>query len=131
MRIIYFSPHLDDAILSAGGLIYDQTQAGHSVEIWTFMCGFPEESELTDFAKSFMRNGERTPLKKPCASGVRRISRPQPWSARKPSTFDFLDCIYRRGKNGEALYPDIYVRYMQKNRTYPAHRRNHESSPET
>lgn len=48
MRWIYISPHLDDAVLSAGGLIYEQTRAGHEVEIWTFMCGFP--SQRRDFS---------------------------------------------------------------------------------
>ncbi|MCE7860069.1 MAG: PIG-L family deacetylase, partial [Chloroflexi bacterium CFX2] len=28
MRWIYLSPHLDDAALSAGGWIFDQTRAG-------------------------------------------------------------------------------------------------------
>ena len=51
MRYIYFSPHLDDTILSAGGLISDQTKAGIQVEIWTFMSGVPDEERLTDFAQ--------------------------------------------------------------------------------
>ena len=41
MRWIYLSPHLDDAVFSAGGLIYEQAQAGIPVEIWTIMCGYP------------------------------------------------------------------------------------------
>lgn len=36
MKRIYLSPHLDDAVLSCGGLIWDQVQAGEQVEIWTF-----------------------------------------------------------------------------------------------
>src|SRR5512138_2201689 len=52
MRWIYLSPHLDDAVLSAGGLIYDQTQAGIPVEIWTFMCGNrPKEYGDSPFAQ--------------------------------------------------------------------------------
>ena len=42
MRWIYISPHLDDAVLSAGGLLYDQAQKGIPVEIWTVVCGYPE-----------------------------------------------------------------------------------------
>jgi LmbE family N-acetylglucosaminyl deacetylase len=33
MRWIYLSPHFDDAVLSCGGLIFDQAQAGTPVEI--------------------------------------------------------------------------------------------------
>ncbi|NJN80815.1 MAG: hypothetical protein HC797_10300 [Anaerolineales bacterium] len=52
MRYIYLSPHLDDAALSAGGWIYDQTQSGTPVEIWTIMCGFPSTKELSPFAQA-------------------------------------------------------------------------------
>ena len=51
MRWIYISPHLDDAVLSAGGLIYEQTRAGMDVEIWNFMCGFPPNAELSPYAQ--------------------------------------------------------------------------------
>ena len=47
MRWIYLSPHLDDAVFSAGGLIYEQTQAGTPVEIWTIMCGDPHLTEYS------------------------------------------------------------------------------------
>ncbi len=44
-------PHLDDAVLSAGGLIYDQAQSGMPVEIWTIMTGYPPEGEFSQFAQ--------------------------------------------------------------------------------
>jgi LmbE family N-acetylglucosaminyl deacetylase len=109
MRIIYFSPHLDDAILSAGGLIYDQTQAGHSVEIWTFMCGFPDETELTDFAKSLHAEWGTHSAEETVRLRRAENQRAADLVGAKAVNFDFLDCIYRRGKNGEALYMDIYV----------------------
>ena len=50
MRVIYLSAHLDDAILSCGGMIKDQTQSGKSVEIWTLFTevqdGKPADSYL-------------------------------------------------------------------------------------
>ena len=109
MRYIYFSPHLDDAILSAGGLIYDQTQAGHAVEIWTFMCGYPDETELTEFAKRMHESWETT-----SAEETIRLRRAEDQKAAamvgaKAVHFDFLDCIYRCGKNGEFLYPDTII----------------------
>jgi LmbE family N-acetylglucosaminyl deacetylase len=39
MHWIYLSPHLDDVILSCGGLIWQQVQAGEPVEIWTICAG--------------------------------------------------------------------------------------------
>jgi len=104
MRYIYLSPHLDDAVLSAGGLIYEQVKAGTPVEIWTFMAGIPAEAELTDFAKAMHKMWNTT-----TAENTVRIRRKEDQKAAavlgaKAVQFDFLDCIYRRGKNGEALY---------------------------
>lgn len=109
MRYIYFSPHLDDAILSAGGLIYDQTQAGHSVEIWTFMCGLPDGTELTDFAKHLHELWGTN-----SAEETIRVRRAEDQKAAamigaKAVHFDFLDCIYRRGKDSQFLYPDTII----------------------
>src|SRR5258707_15485384 len=104
MRWIYISPHLDDAVLSAGGLIHEQTQAGDSVEIWTFMCGVPSETELSPFARRLhemrgmssaeevVRGRRAEDVKAAAAVGA------------NPVRFVYLDCIYRRGKNAEWLY---------------------------
>src|SRR5512141_250531 len=110
MRWIYLSPHLDDAVFSAGGLIYEQTQAGLPVEIWTFMCGYPEPGAgLSLLAQSvhmqwgFSSAGEAVRM---------RHDEDQRAAAILGATalhFDFLDCIYRRGGNGEWLYSDIFV----------------------
>jgi LmbE family N-acetylglucosaminyl deacetylase len=109
MRWIYLSPHLDDAVLSAGGLIYEQTKAGIPVEIWTFMCGYPPEGEFSPFAHLLhaqwgFSSAEETVRERRAedahAAGI---------LGAKTVHFDFLDCIYRRGKNGEWLYGDISV----------------------
>jgi LmbE family N-acetylglucosaminyl deacetylase len=111
MRWIYLSPHLDDAALSAGGLIYEQAQAGLSVEIWTFMCGYPPwpEGDLSPFALSQhdewgFSSAEETVR-------MRRAEDKNAGAVLGASVihFDFLDCIYRRGANGEWLYSDIDV----------------------
>lgn len=109
MRWIYLSPHLDDAVLSAGGWIYEQTQSGNSVEIWTFMCGFPPPQELSPFAQVLHQQWGMT-----SAEEVVRGRRLEDVNAAKilgaqAVHFDFLDCIYRRGKNGEWLYSDVFV----------------------
>jgi len=110
MRTIYFSPHLDDAVLSAGGWIYDQTQAGHSVEIWTFMCGFPDGTELTDFAKHLHQLWGTTSAEETIRVRRAEDQRAAAMVGAKAIHFDFLDCIYRRGRDGEFLYRDAIYR---------------------
>jgi len=111
MRFIYISPHLDDAVLSAGGLIYEQARAGVDVEIWNFMCGFPSSGELSLFAQVLhyqwgIREGSAAEM-----INARRAEDAKAASivGAKTVYFDFLDCIYRRGKNGDWLYSDVFV----------------------
>lgn len=52
MKTIYLSPHLDDAALSCGGLVWMQAQAGERVEIWTMCAGDPPEGRLSDYAQA-------------------------------------------------------------------------------
>ena len=109
MRWIYISPHLDDAVLSAGGLIYEQTRAGDQAEIWTFMCGFPTDAELSPFAQRLHKQWGMT-----SAEEVIRGRRAEDLNAAarvgaKAVHFDFLDCIYRRGKSGDWLYSDVFI----------------------
>ena len=108
MRWVYLSPHLDDAVLSAGGLIYDQTQAGIPVEIWTIMGGYAPEEAVSPFAAllhqmwGFSSAEETTRMRheedKKAAATVGATTR----------YFDFLDCIYRRGANAEWLYTEVF-----------------------
>lgn len=109
MRTIYISPHLDDAVLSAGGYLYEQAQDGISVEIWTIVCGYPPPGELTPFAQLLHQEWKTgTPEE---TVHHRRIEDKK--AARivgaKSVHFDVPDCIYRRGPDGEPLYQDIYV----------------------
>jgi LmbE family N-acetylglucosaminyl deacetylase len=48
---IYLSPHLDDAVLSCGGLIWHQIQGGEQVEVWTVCAGEPPPGQLSLFAQ--------------------------------------------------------------------------------
>src|SRR5215204_7812 len=106
MRWIYLSPHLDDAALSAGGLIYEQTQAGIPVEIWTFMCGDPQLSEYSPFTEKlheiwgFADAAETVHKRRIEDTNAANIL------GAKVVHFDFLDCVYRRGKDGNWLYPE-------------------------
>jgi LmbE family N-acetylglucosaminyl deacetylase len=109
MRWIYLSPHLDDAVLSAGGLIHDQADSGLTVEIWTFMCGFPPTGDISPFAEEQHRQWGFA-----SAAEAMRARREEDRNAAamlgaQVTHFDFLDCIYRRGKDGEWLYSNISV----------------------
>ena len=108
MRKVYLSPHLDDAILSAGGLIFDQARAGINVEIWTFMSGFPgpEAEDLTEFARHMHGIWGTNSAEETIRIRREKIERAAGLVGAKPIHFDFIDCIYRRGNNGEALYSD-------------------------
>jgi LmbE family N-acetylglucosaminyl deacetylase len=104
MRWIYISPHLDDAVLSAGGLIYEQTKSGLPVEIWTVMCGFPPQGEVSPLAQvlhfqwGFASAEETVRLRRAENEKAALLL------GAKTVYFDFLDCIYRRGNGGEWLY---------------------------
>jgi LmbE family N-acetylglucosaminyl deacetylase len=109
MRWIYISPHLDDAVLSTGGFLYEQAQAGIPVEIWTIVCGFPPPGELTPLAQVMhFQWGTGT------AEETINLRRAEDDKAAhivgaKTVHFDVADCIYRRGPDGEPLYLDIFV----------------------
>lgn len=51
MHWIYLSPHLDDGVLSCGGMIWEQVQQGDEVQIWTICAGDPPEGDLSSFAQ--------------------------------------------------------------------------------
>jgi LmbE family N-acetylglucosaminyl deacetylase len=50
MDWVYLSPHLDDVVLSVGGLVWEQAQAGEAVEIWSICAGDPPPPPYTPFA---------------------------------------------------------------------------------
>lgn len=109
MRYIYLSPHLDDAVLSAGGLIYEQSRSGIPVEIWSFMCGFPPDDDLSPLAQSLHYQWGTTTAEETIRVRRAEDARAGEIIGAKTFHFDFLDCIYRRGKDGEWLYGDVFV----------------------
>ena len=109
MSWIYISPHLDDAVLSAGGLIHDQIQAGMQVEIWTILCGFPPQGELSPFAQVLHYQWGIPSVDELIRSRRAEDERACQIVGAKPVYFDYLDCIYRRGKNNDWLYSYIFV----------------------
>jgi len=109
MRWIYLSPHLDDAALSAGGLICEQTQAGIPVEIWTFMCGCPRETQFSPFAQLLHAQWGFASAEETVRARRIEDTNAANMLGAQVVHFDFLDCIYRRGKNGDWLYQEIAI----------------------
>ncbi len=108
MRWIYLSTHLDDAVLSAGGLIYEQAQSGVPVEIWTLMCGYPPPGEISPFAE-FQHNQWGFKSAEEAIHSRREEDRNAAGVLGSGTVhFDFLDCIYRRRADGDWLYTTIF-----------------------
>lgn len=103
MDWIYISPHLDDAVLSLGGLIWEQARTGLDVSIWTICAGDPPGSNLSSFAVSIQ---ERWKL------GGNAVEHRREEDIHSCSIlgadyfhFDIPDCIYRVSPiTGDFLY---------------------------
>lgn len=109
MRWIYLSPHLDDAVLSAGGLIYEQARLGTPVEIWTFMCGYAPPGEVSPLAASLHAEWGFASAEETTRSRREEDRNAAAVLGATVVHFDFLDCIYRRGANGEWLYSEVFI----------------------
>ena len=120
MRWIYLSPHLDDASLSAGGWIYDQTQAGNAVEIWTIMCGFPPTKALSPFAQYLHAQWGMDSARQVVSDRRVEDKNSAAILGAKARHFNFLDCIYRQDKAGNWLYVDIYTPPLKQENYLPA-----------
>ena len=96
---VYLSPHLDDAVLSCGGMIHRQAQAGERVVVVTVCAGDPPPGPLSEFARSLH---ERWGLEAGPVAAARR--------AEDLSALDVVgaeavhlhipDCIYRADSAG-------------------------------
>jgi LmbE family N-acetylglucosaminyl deacetylase len=120
MQWTFLSPHFDDIALSCGGLVWELTQAGAPVSVWTICGGDPPRRELSAFAQAIHERWEtgtqaveqrRAEDRLSCAAmhaSYRLINNP--------------DCIYRpRTKTIPHYYPagaDIF------GKVHPAERKN-------
>ena len=106
MRWIYVSPHFDDAVLSCGGLIWEQTHTGIPVEIWTICAGDPPPGPISPFAQAMQEDWKTGTAQETVA--LRRIEDQK--ACRRVGAqavhFSVPDCIYRRSQTGSLLYPD-------------------------
>lgn len=103
-RHIYLSPHLDDAVLSCGGLIAQQAAAGEDVTVFTVCAGDSPVGELTPFAYDLHRRwgGAGSPVAARRAEDLVACGR----LGASVVHYPLADAIYRRGAAGQALYPD-------------------------
>jgi LmbE family N-acetylglucosaminyl deacetylase len=102
MKWIYLSPHLDDIAFSCGGQIWDLTNRGQSVEIWTISAGDPPDDILSPLAQALHLNWG-------LGLDVVQIRREEDQQACEiigavPRYFSYLDCIYRKTPVGEFYY---------------------------
>jgi LmbE family N-acetylglucosaminyl deacetylase len=110
MRWIYVSPHYDDAVLSCGGLIWEQTQKGLLVEIWTICAGDAPPGRLSPLALDCHRQWGIKSARELVAA--RRKENLEAANRVGAETVDFSipDCIYRRSPAGDILYSqDVFV----------------------
>ncbi len=110
MRWIYISPHFDDAVLSCGGLIWEQTHGGLPVEIWTVMAGDPPVGAESVLAQQMHADWQTRNAQETVA--IRRSEDQN--AARRVGAgirhLPFPDAIYRRSKTGTLYYPQgIFV----------------------
>ena len=100
---IYLSPHLDDAVLSCGGQIYQHTKMDRSILIVSITAGDPPTSSLSNFARSLHQRWQ-TPSE---AVAIRRAE-DQLACVRLGADYlhwNLLDCIYRQNPHtGQPLY---------------------------
>lgn len=101
---IYLSPHLDDAALSCGGQIYQQTAVGQSVLVVTITAGDAPAQPPSAFARSLHARWE-------LAGDVVAARRTEDRQACQILGADYehwpiLDCVYRtHPDDGQPLYP--------------------------
>jgi LmbE family N-acetylglucosaminyl deacetylase len=101
---LYLSPHLDDAVLSCGGQIAQQTATGLPVLIVTLMAGDPPARPLSAFAQKLH---DRWQLDAATAVAARRAEDTAACDLLQADTqhLDIPDCIYRADPaTGTAFY---------------------------
>ncbi len=105
MKWIYLSPHLDDAVLSCGGLIWEQVQSGLPVEIWAICAGFPPGPAPVSPLAQTLHDRWQTHTSGQEAVSTRRAEDVQACQRLGAAYrhFDIPDCIYRWLPGGEPL----------------------------
>ncbi len=104
MKHVYLSPHLDDAVMSCGGIIHKQASSGEQVQAITIFAGEYQGGNPSPFALVQHGYWGNPP-------------RPMPLRRAEDTTalmllgadavhLDYLDAVYRAGPGGAWLYAD-------------------------
>lgn len=109
MRWIYLSPHLDDAVLSCGGLIAEQRSRKLEVEVWTIFAGVPSDQSGSLLATYLHSRWGFTNGRQAVQERREEDRRALGMLLAQPRYFSFLDCIYRQDENGQPLYENIFA----------------------
>lgn len=98
---LYLSPHLDDAVLSCGGMIHRQMQASERVRVVTICAGDAPTGALSPFAQSLHQRWQ-TPTE---TVAIRRLEDMAALKILGAEAFHLAvpDCIYR-GNGSEHWY---------------------------
>ncbi len=106
MGWVFISPHFDDAVLSCGGLIWEHSQAGIPVEIWTVTAGEPAAGPVSDLITRIHTKWKTGSPAETVA--LRRIEDQK--AAQMVGAcvrhLGLVDAIYRRTNNGLYLYTE-------------------------
>ncbi len=102
---VYLSPHLDDAVLSCGGRIWQQVRVGDRVLVITVFAGSPPSgTRLSPFARE---------LHARWGSPIDAVSRRRSedltalaYLGAEAAHWSYPDCIYRQDLDGRFLYAD-------------------------
>ena len=95
MQHVILSPHLDDAVLSCGGLIYQLAQTGQPVRVITIFAGDPPPGALSPFAQGLHARWGAAPARRRDEDRAALQ-----WLGAEAIAWPYPDAIYRRDSNG-------------------------------
>ncbi len=106
MAQIFVSPHMDDAVLSCGGLIYQLAQAGESVTVFSVMAGsVPPDVPISPFIEEHFRRWKLGP--DPVPGRRAEDTRAVQGLGAHVRFGSFPDVLYRTDGQGSPLCPDL------------------------
>jgi LmbE family N-acetylglucosaminyl deacetylase len=102
---IYLSPHADDALLSCGGAMHRQVEAGDTVRVITVFAGDPTGADLSPFAveQHGYWGNPPAPMALRRAEDVAAMVR----IGSELCHLDLLDAVYRTAPGGRWPYTDL------------------------
>jgi LmbE family N-acetylglucosaminyl deacetylase len=95
-KIIFFSPHFDDAIFSCGGSIINHIKYGDQVYVVTVFSAIPEEENFNKFSSQIATRELFEKRRKENSEILENINV-------KVVNFDYLDAIFRKNDLGGYL----------------------------